>query len=231
MNSSNEPAHTPESTSTTPTRPRIGRAVGSKNSVPQARAVRTREAIIAVAARHFDTNGYGHTSINTISGSGKFAKGAMYYHFPSKEAIAGHLISDWKRTVKESISEELAAGASTTVSQKLAAIFMSLAHQIAENTNLRAGMKLTLEPTINNGAAFAHWVDAISDIIETAITDGELTDTPTTHRLAWNLCAGTIGAANASATLREDLDLATRIEDTVTAHLKSRSGPFSTSKR
>ncbi|KAB2583052.1 TetR family transcriptional regulator, partial [Rhodococcus erythropolis] len=50
---------------------------------------------------------------------------------------------------------------------------------------------------------------------------GELTDTPTTHRLAWNLCAGTVGAANASAALRVDVDLATRIEDTVTAHLKS----------
>ena len=98
---------------------------------------------------------------------------------------------------------------------------MSLAQRIGEDTNLRAGMKLTLEPTIDNGAAFAHWVDAISDIIETGITEGELTDTPTTHRLAWNLCAGTLGAAHASATLREDSDLATRLEDTVTAHLKS----------
>ncbi|UKO89761.1 TetR/AcrR family transcriptional regulator [Rhodococcus erythropolis] len=221
MKSHNESAATPESTAATPARPRIGRIAGSKNSAMQDRAVRTREAIIAVAAHHFDTDGYGDTSMNTITHTGKFAKGAMYYHFPSKEAIAEHLISDWKRTVNESISEATATGPSTTAVEKLAAIFTSLAHQITENTNLRAGMKLTLEPTIDNGAAFAHWVDAISDIIETAITEGELTDTPTTHRLAWNLCAGTIGAANASATLREDIDLATRIEDTVTAHLKS----------
>jgi len=221
VNSPNEPAATPESTAATPTRPRIGRIPGSKNSAMQDRAVRTREAIIAVAARHFDTDGYGHTSINTISGSGKFAKGAMYYHFPSKEAIAEHLISDWKRTVNESISKAIATGPSTTAQEKLTAIFTSLAHQVTENTNLRAGMKLTLEPTIDNGSAFAHWVDAISGIIETAITTGELTDTPTTHRLAWNLCAGTIGAANASAALREDIDLATRIEDAVTAQLRN----------
>jgi AcrR family transcriptional regulator len=187
----------------------------------QDRAVRTREAIIAVAARHFDTDGYGHTSINTISGTGKFAKGAMYYHFPSKEAIAQHLISDWNNTLAETISDVLAARPSSTAGEKLTAIFISLAQHIGEDTNLRAGMKLTLEPTINNGAAFAHWVDAISDIIETAITEGELTDTPTTHRLAWNLCAGTLGAANASASLREDVDLATRIEDTVAAHTKA----------
>ncbi|WP_454836914.1 TetR family transcriptional regulator [Rhodococcus qingshengii] len=221
MNSPNESAATPESAAATRTRPRIGRIPGSKNSAMQDRAVRTREAIIAVAARHFDTDGYGNTSINTISGTGKFAKGAMYYHFPSKEAIAEHLISDWNHALAETISEALAAGASSTASQKLAAIFISLAQHIGEDTNLRAGMKLTLEPTINNGAAFAHWVDAISDIIETAITAGELTDTPTTPRLAWNLCAGTLGAAHASATLREDIDLATRIEDAVTAQLRN----------
>ncbi|MFD6514546.1 hypothetical protein [Rhodococcus sp. NPDC060176] len=49
---------------------------------------------------------------------------------------------------------------------------------VAENANLRAGMKLALEPTFVNGAAFAHRVDAISDIVETALTEGELTDTP-----------------------------------------------------
>lgn len=60
---------------------------------------------------------------------------------------------------------------------------------------------------------------------DTAITEGELTDTHTAHRLAWNLCAGTIGAAHASASLREDVDLATRIEDTVTAHTEAATHP------
>ena len=218
MNSPVESANVPENAATTTTH-RIGRVPGSKNSAIQDRAVRTREAIIAVAARHFDTDGYGHTSINTISATGKFAKGAMYYHFPSKEAIAEHLISDWNRTLDETISEALTSGSSSTAGEKLAAIFTSLARQIAEDTNVRAGMKLTLEPTIDNAAGFAHWVDAVNDIIETAITDGELTNTLTTHRLAWNLCAGTIGAAHASAIRREDIDLETRIEDGVTAQL------------
>lgn len=221
MNSPDESANVPESAATTRTRPRIGRAPGSKNSEPQARAVRTREAIIAVAARHFDTDGYGHTSINTISGTGKFAKGAIYYHFPSKEAIAEHLISDWNRTLDETISEALASGSSSTAGEKLTAIFTSLACQIVEDTNVRAGMKLTLEPTIDNAAGFAQWVDAVSDIIETAITAGELTNTPTARRLAWNLCAGTIGAVNASAVLHENVDLTTRIDDVLTIHLSA----------
>ncbi|WP_308252650.1 TetR/AcrR family transcriptional regulator [Rhodococcus qingshengii] len=219
MNSPNEPTPSPESAAPMRTRPRIGRVPGSKNSVMQDRAVRTRQAIISVAAGHFDTDGYGHTSMNTITHTGKFAKGAMYYHFPSKEAIAQQLIVDWNLAVDESISD--ASRAAGTAFDRLTAIFSSLARKIVDDVHLRAGMKLTLEASIDNGAAFARWVDAISAITETAITTGEIPDNPTAHRLAWNLCAGTIGAAHASATLREDIDLATRIEDTVTAHLKS----------
>lgn len=219
MTSPIESANTPEGNPAR-TRPRIGRAPGSKNAAPQARAVRTRDAIIAVAARHFDTDGYGHTSMNTIAHTGKFAKGAMYYHFLSKEAIGNQLLSDWKRTVDETITDATAAS-SGTAAEKLTAIFTSLARQITEDINLRAGMKLTLEPSIDNTDGFAHWVDAISEIVDTATTTGEIPNTPTTHRLAWNLCAGTVGAAHASASLGEDIDLVTRIGDAVAAHIKS----------
>lgn len=143
---------------------------------------------------------------------------------PIQKAIAQHVISDWNRTLDETVSEALAAGPRTSLGEKLAAIFTSLARQIAEDTNVRAGMKLTLEPTIDKAAGFAHWVDAISDIIETAITTGELTNTLTTHRLAWNLCVGTIGAAHAAAALGEDIDITVRIEDIVAAHLRGTLG-------
>ena len=188
MNSPIEPAHIPDSAAAVRSRPWIGRSVGSTSMLKQDRAVRTREAIIAVAAHHFDIDGYGNTSINTIIGTGKFAKGAIYYHFPSKEAIAEHLISNWNRTLADTVREALVADADSTIGEKLTAIFTSLAHQIAEDTNLRAEMKLTMEPTVNNGAAFAHWVDAISTIVDTAITAGDIPDTPP-HTASPGTCA------------------------------------------
>ena len=197
-------------------RPHIGRIHGSKNAAMQDRAIRTREAIIAVAAQQFDIEGYGNATINTILAAGKFARGAVYYHFPSKEAIAQHLIADWNLAVDASIRD-----VGGTAFDRLTAIFTSLAHKIADDTNLRAGMKLLLEPSVDNDAAFARWVDTVSDIVDTAITTGEIPDTPTAHRLAWNLCAGTIGATHASAILREDVDLETRIEDAVAGQLRN----------
>lgn len=205
-------------------RPHIGRTHGSKNSAMQDRAIRTREAVIAVAAQQFDIEGYGNATINTILAAGKFARGALYYHFPSKEAIAQQLVADWNLAIDESTHDASEHAAGGAAFDRLTAIFSSLAHKIADDTNLRAGMKLTLEPTIGNGSAFARWVDTVSAIVDTAITEGEIPDTPTAHRLAWNLCAGTIGATHACAFLREDIDLTTRIGDTVAAHIKAVSG-------
>lgn len=59
-------------------RPHIGRTHGSKNSAMQDRAIRTREAVIAVAAQQFDIEGYGNATINTMLAAGKFARGAVY---------------------------------------------------------------------------------------------------------------------------------------------------------
>ena len=200
-------------------RPHIGRPLGATAQMKHPRAIRTRQLILSVAARHFDAHGYGDASVNAILAAGNLTKGAIYFHFPSKESIAQQLTADWIYTVTELVTD--AAGQHLTATGQLTTIFTALAQGVAADANLRAGMKLTLEPTVDTANAFARWVDAISDIVDTGITTGEIPDTPSAHRLAWNLCAGTLGAANASATLREDIDLATRIEDTVAAHLKA----------
>lgn len=200
-------------------RPHIGRPLGATAQMKHPRAIRTRQLILSVAAQHFDAHGYGDASVNAILAAGNLTKGAIYFHFPSKESIAQQLTADWIYTVTELVND--AARKHLAATEQLTTIFTALAQGVAADANLRAGMKLTLEPTVDNANAFARWVDAISDIVDNGITAGEIPDTPAAHRLAWNLCACTIGVAHASAFLREDIDLATRIEDTVTAHLKS----------
>ncbi len=80
MNSPTEPAQAPAAPKALPPKePSPQRPPPRQQELrAQHRTVRTRKTIIAVAAQHFDTDRYGHTRINTISGTGKFAKGAMY---------------------------------------------------------------------------------------------------------------------------------------------------------
>ncbi len=203
-----------------------------QHSPIQARAQKTRAAILTAAATQFDALGYAETSISTIIAAGELTKGAIYFHFTSKEAIAIQLIADWNHTVGETISITRILGSesvqkspilgteSTTLGQ-LTAIFASLADQVATDPSLRAGMKLTLEPSIDDDHAFNRWVQDIHHLVEDAITAGELDNHPAAHRLAWNLCAGTVGAAHAHTSTPQHTQLVTCIDDTVAAHLSA----------
>lgn len=183
----------------------------------QARAQKTRAAILDAAAHQFDVLGYAETSISTIIATGELTKGAIYFHFSSKEAIAKYLIDDWTRTLLETIA---ASDTRTSTPEQIRCVFSEIARNVADNTHLRAGMKLTLEPSIDN-AAFTYWIREIDALIQTAITAHELDDHPLTRRPAWNLCAGVIGAAHAQTGAAEDFNLVTRIDDVVDAHLRT----------
>ncbi|MFE5790432.1 TetR family transcriptional regulator [Rhodococcus erythropolis] len=187
----------------------------------QVRSVRTREAILAGAAAQFDTRGYGNTSLNAILDACGYARGGFYHHFPSKEAIAQQLVVDWRFAVDEAVNEVTLTDSGSAIREKLTAIFTSLARRINAETNVRAGMKLTLESAVDTRTAFTSWVEIIDGVVDTAIAAGEIDDAPIVHRLAWNLCAGTVGATYASAIAGDDVDLVTRIEEAVAAHLRT----------
>ncbi|WCT05978.1 TetR/AcrR family transcriptional regulator [Rhodococcus qingshengii] len=196
----------------------------------QARARKTRAAILSASATQFDTLGYAETSISTIIGASGITKGAIYFHFKSKEAIALRLIDDWNHTDGETISitrilgsqsvtKSRILGTESTKLGQLTAIFASLADRVATDPALRAGMKLTFELSIDDDHAFSRWVEDIHSLVDEAITAGELGNHPAAHRLAWNLCTGTVGAAHAHTTTPQHTELVTHIDDTVAAHL------------
>lgn len=63
-------------------------AAGAASAHLQARAQRTREAIIEQAARTFERQNYFEASLNEIIKAAGLTKGAFYHHFSSKEELA-----------------------------------------------------------------------------------------------------------------------------------------------
>src|SRR5262249_35958302 len=59
----------------------------------QARALRTREAVLAAAASVFDRQGFVATRLDDIAAEGDVTKGALYFHFPSKSEIAVAIVA------------------------------------------------------------------------------------------------------------------------------------------
>lgn len=70
-----------------------------------ARRTDTRERILEVAARLFSEQGFAGTSIRDIADELGVTKAALYYHFPSKDAILGELVAQPLAAVRAVLAE------------------------------------------------------------------------------------------------------------------------------
>ena len=69
--------------------------------VMQARAEATRRRILDSAVDLFDELGYGETGLADVLQRANVSKGAFYYHFDSKEAVATAIIEDYRHQIRE----------------------------------------------------------------------------------------------------------------------------------
>jgi AcrR family transcriptional regulator len=78
-----------------------GRAPSGRQQ--QQRAVATRHALLVAAGEQFAAHGYHATSLNDLLSRGPGSKGALYFHFRSKYAVATALVeamtSSWDHVV------------------------------------------------------------------------------------------------------------------------------------
>lgn len=73
----------------------------------QARAEATRRRILDSAVDLFDELGYGETGLADVLHRAGVSKGAFYYHFDSKEAVATAIIEDYRQRVKDAMRNRL----------------------------------------------------------------------------------------------------------------------------
>ncbi|MBY6382431.1 AcrR family transcriptional regulator [Rhodococcus sp. OAS809] len=185
----------------------------------QQRAHETKAKILKAAARSFSIDGYAATSMNDIVAEAASTKGAVYFHFDSKETIARELINHWLTALggtRQSTDES-----AIPAIEKLAVFFNGSAALIADDALARAGLRLTMEAGLDTAQpAFREWVELVSRFVDTAIADGQL-PASAAQRLAANLCAGFIGAVQVIQVLGDSGDFTSRIDDLVNAYLIS----------
>ena len=73
--------------------------------VVQARAEATRRRIIDAAIALFSEEGYGDTGLAAIMDRADVSKGAFYYHFESKEALASAIIGEGVTQLMDTFNE------------------------------------------------------------------------------------------------------------------------------
>ena len=106
----------------------------------QARAEATRRRILDSAVDLFSELGYGETGLADVLQRAGVSKGAFYYHFDSKEAVATAIIEEFRDKVELS-ARELFDPAAPEIGGVIRSTFDSAA-MIASDKNARIGHEL-----------------------------------------------------------------------------------------
>lgn len=182
--------------------------------VTQSRALATRDAILRGAAEVFGARGYGLASIADIAAAARLTKGALYFHFASKDELALAVIADQHRRTMEASAAILAEGRPAL--ESLVLLSGSLGRQLLEDPVVQAGIRLTTEI----GAAeqpvtepYEDWFRSIEELTRRGIEEGDVSERVDPAMFAHLLSPAFTGVQLVSAALTGRADLMQRIRE------------------
>jgi AcrR family transcriptional regulator len=174
----------------------------------QERAEQTRNAILEAAASRFDAVGFLGASLSDILTEAGVTKGALYFHFKSKEDLADALI-DEQFTVSDPLAEIENPGLQTVID-----LTQGMAASLQSDVRVRASIRLVIEqgsfiaPAAN---AYKRWIDTIHGCLLAAKAAGDLRKEINPHDLAQFVQASFTGIQLSSQVLTGRTDLLERI--------------------
>jgi len=127
----------------------------------QERAVRTRQTILRAAAVVFDRSGYEVASIADILKEAEITKGALYFHFSSKEALAQAVMAEQVNLVQAPQHE--------VHLQSAIDLTLMVAARLRADPVMRAGIRLTVEQgTWKNKSVepYLDWIDLLHGLFQ-----------------------------------------------------------------
>ncbi|MEU8654925.1 ScbR family autoregulator-binding transcription factor [Streptomyces sp. NPDC048737] len=137
--------------------------------VKQDRAIRTRRTILQAAAKVFEECGYQAATISEILSTAGVTKGALYFHFESKEQLAQGVLNEQdQRFVIPERDYKL---------QELADMVLLHAYRLQYDPMVRAGVRLSMDQYakgLDRSGPFVRWSSVCRGLLENAQDQGEL---------------------------------------------------------
>src|SRR3954454_5458288 len=134
----------------------------------QARPLAPRGAILAAAAEEFAAASYHEASLSRILERSKVTKGALYFHFVSKESIALAVVDEMEVVCREIVDRAAARGLDPL---RTAAQVAREVQDAVAGTTLRAGQRLCSEGFAGPhrpGWPFRFWEEVFLDLFARA---------------------------------------------------------------
>ncbi|MFF9061194.1 ScbR family autoregulator-binding transcription factor [Streptomyces sp. NPDC101213] len=173
----------------------------------QERAIRTRRAIVEAAGAVFDEHGYTSTTIAMVLERAQVTKGALYFHFASKEALAQAVLN-----------EQVPFGsvpAQPCKLQEIVDMTFVVARRLLDNALLRGSVRLAVDQEtpsgVDHGEPFRQWAQTLTDLLEAARQRGELLPTVKPAETVGLLVGTFTGIQLMSRALTDRADLGDRL--------------------
>lgn len=134
----------------------------------QERAVRTRQAVLVAAAEVIGERGYEAATIAEIIQRAQVTKGALYFHFPSKDALARAVIAEQ--------TEMLVPPPSDSRVQDAIDFSHRVARALRTDPVLQAGTRIAVETTFSSEplVPYQDWINIATGMFAEARDRGEL---------------------------------------------------------
>lgn len=143
----------------------------------QARSERTRSRLVRAGAQMFNRNGYARATLGQIAQEAGLTKGALYFHFASKEGLADAVQEQGHALLRDFVSGRREAGVPPV--QALIDMTHWLAWVLQENPVIRASFRITSERTGRKSPVtdfHQAWITEVLRLIDRAREAGDLRD-------------------------------------------------------
>lgn len=178
------------------------------------RSARTRAALLQAAAKIFDRHGYLGASLTDIVNAAETTKGALYFHFASKDALAAAVVHEqyaaWPALVQR------AQQRSKSPLEQLVALSYDVARSFQDDVIVRAGTRLAAERTVIDAelpTPYVGWMNQTAAILLRARAAGELREDIDPDAAAYALVASFFGLQAVANVLTGRADLQQRLDD------------------
>ncbi|MFB8246310.1 ScbR family autoregulator-binding transcription factor [Streptomyces sp. NPDC001046] len=184
----------------------------------QERAIRTRRTILDAAAEVFARDGYPHVTIKDVADGAEMTKGAVYFHFSNKEALAVAVAEEFYRRLNEIVSPALEGDHSSP--STVVDVLLRTARGFRDDVYIKAGARLQIErPYIKAEmpVPYVGFTSLIVDLLKECQAAGRLPQSAVPEALARVLISALFGAQHISWVQNDRADIVARVEEIVDA--------------
>jgi len=193
------------------------RSAGAKTApreLKQERAGHTRRQLLNAAARAFAEKGYPAVTLQDIADRAEVTKGAVYFHFANKEAVAVAVTEEFY-TQLPSVAESVTAKQLPPL-DAVAEFLMRTAVFLRDNPVAQAGARLQIERNLVDAdmpTPFSEFTQLLTELLARAQSEGDWRPTADAAVIARVIVAAFFGSQHISWVEHNREDLTARVQE------------------